>query len=204
MDELIPELLKPSQVHQILGNLLCERVPVRDLETILETLGDYADRTKDTTILTEYVRHALSRTISQPYRDASGTLHAITLDPALEDVLAGGFEFSDHGPIIKLTPQITEGVAHELARQAKKLLRAGHAPVVVCGSKVRPVLRHIAAGPLPKLTVLSLNEIPRDTRLQSLGQIPLNAVKMPMKQESGVRRQEAEGMVARPPAFATS
>ena len=188
VDELIPELLKPAQVHQILGNLLRERVPVRDLETILETLGDYADRTKDTTILTEYVRHALSRTICQPFRAASGTLHAITLDPALEDVLAGGFEFSDHGPIIKLTPQITEGVAHELARQSKKLLRAGHAPVVVCGSKVRPVLRHIVAGPLPKLAVLSLNEIPRDTRLQSHGQIPLNVVKLPRAQgrESGV------------------
>ncbi len=192
VDELIPEMLKPSQVHQILGNLLRERVPVRDLETILETLGDYADRTKDTTILTEYVRHALSRTICQPFRDASGTLHAITLDPALEDVLAGGFEFADHGPIIKLTPQITEGVAQELARQAKRLLRAGHSPVVVCGSKVRPILRHIAAGPLPKLAVLSLNEIPRDTRLQSHGQVPLNAVKLPRSQRSEVRGQKSE------------
>ena len=211
VDELIPELLTPSQVHQILGNLLRERVPVRDLETILETLSDYADRTKDTAILTEYVRHALSRTICQPFRDAGGTLHAITLDPALEDVLAGGFEFSDHGPIIKLTPQITEGVAHELARQVKKLLRAGHAPVVVCGPKVRPVLRHIAAGPLPKLAVLSLNEIPRDTRLQSHGQVPLNAVKVPRSQEtgrrsqgSGVSSQETATTVARPPALATS
>lgn len=195
VDELIPELLKPSQVHQILGNLLRERVPVRDLETILETLGDYADRTKDTTILTEYVRHALSRTICQPYRDASGTLAAITLDPALEDVLMGGFEFAESGPIIKLTPQITEGVTHELTRQVKKLLRAGQVPVVVCGPRVRPVLRHITAGPLPKLAVLSLNEIPRDTRLQSLGLIPLNAVKVPRRQGSESRSQKSEEMI---------
>lgn len=180
IDELIPDLLKPSQVHQVLSNLLSERVPVRDLETILETLGDYAERTKDTTILTEYCRHALSRVICQPFRDAHGTIHAITVDPALEDVLADGFEFSERGPIIKLTPQITEGVCRELARQVQKLTREGHPAVVVCGPRVRQALRRISAGPLPKVAILSLNEIPRDTTVRSTGRIPLNAVKTPI------------------------
>ncbi len=188
IDELIPDVLKPSHVHQVLSNLLRERVPVRDLETILETLGDYAERTKDTTILTEYARHALSRVICQPYRDSRGTIHAITVDPALEDVLANGFEFSERGPIVKLTPQVTEGVCRELARQIQKLSHKGLPPVVVCGPRVRQVLRYVTTGPLPKIAVLSLNEIPRDTNVRSVAQIPLNAIKIPIAMESGVRR----------------
>lgn len=179
VDELTSELLKPAQIHQVLGNLLRERVPVRDLETILETLGDHAARLRDPLLLTERVRQALGRTICQPYRDTRGTLRAVTLDPALEDVLANGIEFSEQGPVIRLTPQVIEGMTAELTRQAKKQLRSGTAPVVVCGARVRPVLRHIVAGPLPKLAVLSLEEIPRDTRLQSVGHVPLNAIKIP-------------------------
>ncbi len=180
VDELIPELLKPSHVHQVLTNLLRERVPVRDLETILETLGDYAERTKEIAILSEYVRHALSRTICQPYRDSQGVIHAITIDPALEDVLANGFEYGERGLIIKLTPQVVEGVCHELTRQAQKLVRAGLPTVAVCGPRVRQVLRQLTSGALPKLAVLSLNEIPRDTTIRSAGQVPLNAIKIPV------------------------
>ena len=102
VEELIPDVLKTSQVHQVLGNLLRERVPIRDLETILETLGDYADRTKDLGFLTEYVRHALSRhdlpAIPRPQaRTARG--HA---RPALEDILAAGFDYAERGLMIKL------------------------------------------------------------------------------------------------------
>lgn len=180
VDELIPDLLKPSHVHQVLTNLLRERVPVRDLETILETLGDYAERTKEIAILSEYVRHALSRTICQPYRDSQGVIHAITIDPALEDVLANGFEYGERGLIIKLTPQVVEGVCHELSRQAQKLVRADLPMVAVCGPRVRQVLRQLTSGSLPKLAVLSLNEIPRDTTIRSAGQVPLNAIKIPV------------------------
>ncbi len=179
--ELIPELLKPSHVHQILCNLLRERVPVRDLETILQTLGDYADRTKDLAILTEYSRHALSRTICQQYRDSSRTIRTITLDPALEDVLMGGFEFGERGLRVKLSPQVIEGVVQELTRQCNKLVRAGYPAVVVCAASVRPVLRQITQTTLPKLAVLSLQEITRDTLVQPQGQVPINAIKLPLK-----------------------
>jgi flagellar biosynthesis protein FlhA len=180
IDELVPTLLKPSQIHVVLANLLRERVPVRDLETILETLGNYAERTKDTTILTEYVRHALSRVICQSYRDSRGVIHAITLDPALEDALSSGFEFSESGPIVRLTPQVTEGVSHELARQVQKLTRQGLPAIVVTGPRTRAVLRHLSAATLPKVAILSLNEIPRDTSVRSAGQVPLNAIKVPV------------------------
>jgi flagellar biosynthesis protein FlhA len=190
VDELIPELLKPSHVHQILCNLLRERVPVRDLESILETLGDYADRTKDLAILTEYTRHALSRTICQQYRDSSRKLNAVTLDPALEDVLAGGFEFGERGLVVKLTPRVIDGVTHELARQANKLMRAGHPPVVVCTAQVRPLLRHITQTSLPKLAVLSLNEITRDTVVEPHGQVPINSIKIAPVRNTPHKRHE--------------
>ncbi|MCA9041600.1 MAG: flagellar biosynthesis protein FlhA, partial [Planctomycetaceae bacterium] len=110
VDELIPDMLKTHHVHQVLNNLLREQVPIRDLETILETLSNYADRTKDLGILTEYVRHSLARTICLQYRDRKRTLHVITLDPALEDILMAGFDYSERGLVIKLSPQVSEQV----------------------------------------------------------------------------------------------
>ena len=184
VEELIPELLKPSHVHQILCNLLRERVPVRDLETILRALGDYADRTKDLTILTEYARHSLSRTICQQYRDATRTLRAITLDPALDDVLMAGFDYGERGLRVKLAPQVIDGVVQELTRQSNKLVRAGYPPVVVCAPAIRPLLRQITSSKLPKLVVLSLNEITRDTHVVPQGQVPIHAIKLPPKRES--------------------
>ncbi|MDX1969172.1 MAG: flagellar biosynthesis protein FlhA, partial [Planctomycetaceae bacterium] len=177
VEELIPELLKPAQLHQILGNLLRERVPIRDLETILETLGEYADRTKDLGILTEYARHSLSRAICQQYRDSQRVLHVVTLEPALEDVLAQGFDFSERGLIIKLSPQVSEAVTNELSKQLQKLVKAGKPPVVLCSPQIRAGLRQITHAQLPKLAVLSLNEITRDTAVEPHGSVPLNILR---------------------------
>ena len=177
VDELIPDLLKLSQVHAVLGNLLRERVPIRDLEVILETLSEYADRTKDLTILTEYARHSVSRTICQQYRDAKRTMHVITLDPALEDVLAAGFEFGERGFHVKLSPQVAESVTNELSKQLQQVVKLGHPPVVLCSPQVRAGLRQITALALPKLAVLSLNEVTRDTAVEPHGQVPLSAVR---------------------------
>jgi flagellar biosynthesis protein FlhA len=172
VDELIPDVLKTPQVHQVLNNLLRERVPIRDLETILETLGDFSDKTKDLGFLTEYVRHALSRTLCQQYRDRNRVLHVVTLDPALEDILAAGFDYTERGLIIKLSPQVAERVTMGLADQLARLVSAGHSPVVVCSNpQIRPGLKHITSVSIPRLAVLSLVEITRDTQVESLGQV---------------------------------
>ncbi len=175
VEELIPDVLKPAQVHQVLGNLLRERVPVRDLETILETLGDYADRTKDLGILTEYVRHSLSRTICQQYRDKQRVLHVVTLDPALEDVLAAGFDYTERGLHIKLSPQTSDLITGEISQQLKRLVDLGHPPVVLCSPQIRAGLKQITATSMPKLAVLSLNEVTRDTTVEPHGQVNLPA-----------------------------
>ena len=171
VEELIPDVLKTAQVHQVLTNLLRERVPIRDLETILETLGDYADRTKDLGILTEYVRHSLARTICQTYRDQDRVLHVVTLDPALEDVLAAGFDYGERGLVIKLSPQVAEAAARAIADKLERLDTAGFPPVVVCSPQVRAGLKQITSATLPRMAVLSLNEVTRDTEVESLGQV---------------------------------
>lgn len=177
VEDLIPDLLKTHHVHQILGNLLRERIAIRDLETILQTLSDYADRTKDLTILTEYVRHALSRTICQQYRDNTRTLHVVTIDPALEDILAGGFDFTDRGLLVKLSPQVSDAVTRELVNQLPKLTGKGFSPIVLCSPQIRAGLRQITASALPKLVVMSLNEVTRDTNIESHGQLSVDSIK---------------------------
>jgi flagellar biosynthesis protein FlhA len=176
IEELIPDLLKVPQVHQVLNNLLREQVPVRDLETILETLGQFADRTKDLGILTEYVRNSLARTICQRLRDKNRVLHVITLDPALEDVLAAGFDYSERGLVIKLSPQVSEAVTRAVAAELKQLVSLGRLPIVLCSPQVRAGLKQITSSAIPKLSVLSLNEITRDTDVESVGQVSVDAL----------------------------
>ncbi|MBC7821102.1 MAG: FHIPEP family type III secretion protein [Planctomycetaceae bacterium] len=168
VDELVPSLLKPALVHQVLEHLLRERVPIRDLETILETLADYAGRTQNPVLLTEYVRSALARAICQRHRDAQRVLHVLTLDPDLEDLIAAGVDFNDTGLIVKLSLATSDAIRQSLT----EMLAATEASLVLTTtSAVRLGLRHITATEFPRLTILSLNDISRDTQVESLGQI---------------------------------
>ena len=98
LEEVIPTQIKPGELQKVMQNLLkSERVPVRDLETIIETLGDYAGRTKDLDVLTEYVRSSLARTICKQYVDDRDRLWCLTLDPALEELVFGHIERNDRG-----------------------------------------------------------------------------------------------------------
>jgi flagellar biosynthesis protein FlhA len=169
VDELVPSLLKTAQVHQVLENLLHERVPIRDLETILETLADHASHTQNTVLLTESVRSALARTICQRHRDDQRVLRVLTLDVDLEDLIAAGVQFTDNGLVVKLSLPTSDAIRHSLSES----LNATEASIVLAtSSSVRLGLRHIAGTAFPRLTVLSLNEILRDTQVESLGQVP--------------------------------
>ncbi|QDV29900.1 Flagellar biosynthesis protein FlhA [Planctopirus ephydatiae] len=196
LEDLVPDVLKIGVIHQVLANLLRERIPIKDLETILETLGDYIDRTKDIAILTEYVRHSLSRTICQQYRDSQRTLHVVTLEPAVEDTLSAGIEFTERGMLVKLSPQIVESFTQELAKQLEKLVQFGRPPVLLCGPQLRAGVRQMTSSTLPRLAVISLNEITRDTAVEPHGVIGIAAIRparpnmMPAQQAdlTGARR----------------
>ncbi len=159
VQELVPETVKPGQLQKVLSNLLRERVPVRDLETILETLGDWIERTQDLDVLTEYVRHALARTICQQYKDVEGRLWCITLDPAMEDTINAHIELSERGTSVTIPPQVARELVKTIAEQLQRLVAGGHPPVVLCSPPVRSPVRRLVEAALPNVAVLGYNEI---------------------------------------------
>jgi flagellar biosynthesis protein FlhA len=177
VDEVIPGVLKPGEVQRVLQNLLRERVPVRDLETIVETLGDWASRTKDAEILTEYARNALARTIGSQYRDASGVIHCVTLDPATEDYIQANIQRSDAGSVLTVPPERQAALVQAIRRQVEAAgPSAGGATVVVlCNPTVRAATRRLIEPLLPLTPVLGLNEIVRGIEVQAHGVISLEA-----------------------------
>jgi flagellar biosynthesis protein FlhA len=168
VEELIPGQMKLVEVQQILQMLLREQIPIRQLSPILETLGEYAGRTKDPALLTEYVRHRLARSICSRYRDKEGRLFVVTLDPALEDRIRAGIEHSDRGLFIRMSPQAVEATCRVIGAEVEKLSLASHPPVVLVSPQIRAGLKQMTAAQLPRLVVLSYNEITRDTRIESL------------------------------------
>lgn len=170
LEEVNPEKLKSSVMHTVLRNLLTERVPIRDLETILQTIVDNADRITNLSILTEYVRTALSRTICLKYRDHQRQINVVSLDPVLEDFLRSRMDFDQFGVNCKLNPQETEAVLAGLQRELKTLTDIGQPPVVITTApQVRAGLRQLSSRTMPKLAFLCLNEITADTQIKSRG-----------------------------------
>ncbi len=169
VEELIPGQMKLSEVQQVLQMLLREEVPIRQLALILETLGDYAGRTKDPVWLTEYARHRLARTICTRYRDAENRLSVVTLDPALEDRVAAGIEHNERGLFIRMSPPAIETTCNLIAAEMEKLTRSGHKPILLVSPQIRPGVKQMTTAHLPRLIVLSYNEVTRDTKIESLG-----------------------------------
>jgi flagellar biosynthesis protein FlhA len=171
VDELIPGVMKLTEVQQVLQMLLRELVPIRQLGSILEVLGDYGHRTKDAVLLTEYVRHRLARTICTKYRDKNRNLHVITLDPALEDKIRSGFDHNEQGVFIRMSPQAVESICRMISAEAEKLVTAGHPPIALVSPQIRAALKQMTA---PQLSVLSYNEITRDTKIDSMAMVSEN------------------------------
>jgi len=171
VEELIPGVLKISEVQQVLHLLLREDVPIRQLSIILETLGDFATKTKDPLWLCEYVRHRLARTISTRYRDRDGRLHVMALDPGMEDRIAAGVEHNERGLFVRMSPQAIDITCEQIQEGVKKLVTTGHHPVVLASPRIRPALRQMTAATMPRLKILSYNEITQDTKIESHGVI---------------------------------
>jgi flagellar biosynthesis protein FlhA len=169
VEEVIPSQIKPGELQKVLHNLLRERVPVRDLETILETLGEWASRTKDLEVLTEAVRHGLARTICNQYRDEQNIIHCVTMDPQLEDTINGYVERNERGSFLTLPPQLARQIAENIATAVAKLMQQGFHGVVLCSPQVRAHVRKLIESSLPAVAVLSYNEITRGMNVESVG-----------------------------------
>lgn len=169
VDELIPGVMKLGEVQQVLQMLLREQVPIRQLSLVLETLGDYASRTKDPVWLTEYARHRLARTLCTRYRDAENKMYVVTLDPAFEERIAAGIEHNERGLFVRMSPQAIESTCALISADVTKLTQMHHSPILLVSPQIRPGLKQMTAANLPNLIVLSYNEITRDTRIESVG-----------------------------------
>lgn len=167
VDELIPSHLTLGGVQRVLQNLLRERVPINDLVTILDTLLDYAPSIKDTEMLTEYVRQALSRYITRQYATQDGSIPVLTLDPKFERILsqtveAGGAISPD------IVSKLIRGVENVLG---KDKLKGGIQPIILCSTQVRRFLRRLVEKFLPSVVVLSNAEISPSARLYTIGMV---------------------------------
>jgi flagellar biosynthesis protein FlhA len=177
IEEVIPNLLKAGQVQHVLQNLLRERVPIRDLETILETLGDWAGKTQDTEVLTEYARNGLARTICSQYRDEAGVIHCVTLDPTTEDYIQANIQRLEHGSALTIPPDRQSELARKIKEQIERAAASagGRSVVVLCSPQVRGWVRRLCEPLLPQTAVLGLNEIIRGIAVQAHGVVSLDA-----------------------------
>ena len=172
MDEVVPDLLNVGEIQKVLANLLRERISIRDMSTILEVLADYGRATKDTEILTEYVRHAMARHITQQ-NVQNGTLPCITLDPALENRIAGGVQRTEHGSYVSLDPDSMQRLVTALNAELPKLTNMGYQPIVLTSPAVRLYFRKLVERSVPGLIVLSHAEIDQSVEIQILGVVKI-------------------------------
>ena len=168
VDEVVPNLLTVGEVQKVLANLLHERISIRDMSTILEVLADYGAATKDTDILTEYVRHTMARHITQQ-NVQNGILPCITLDPALENKIAGGVQRTEHGSYVSLDPDSMQKLLTVLQEELNKLTDQGYQPIVLTSPTVRPYFRNLVERSISGLIVLSHAEIEQNVEIQILG-----------------------------------
>ena len=171
VDELTPKLLGLGEIQKVLQNLLREGISIRDLLTVLETLADYAGTTRDTDILTEYVRQALKRAISIKYFPSNETSSVVTLDPKIEQEIMGSVKQTETGAFLNLDPQRSRAIVDSVGREISKLENLGKTPIVITSPIVRMYFKRLTEDYYRDLVVVSYNEIESNVELQSVGMV---------------------------------
>jgi flagellar biosynthesis protein FlhA len=183
VEDLIPGVVKPSDLQKILQALLRERVAIRDLETIIETLAEWIPHTKDHDVLVEYVRNGLRRAICAQFSEVDergrAKLRCVTMDPALEDIISGYIDRNPSGTTFTIPPQLANRVARAVAESARPLVEAARKVVVLASPSVRAQVRQILEPHIADVAVLGYNEVVRGTDVESVGLVQLNSAPMP-------------------------
>jgi len=171
IDELVPKLLGIGEIQKVLQNLLEEGISIRDLVTIFETLADHAAVTRDTDILTEYVRQSLKRAISGKYFPPNEVTNVITLDPKVEQEIMGAVKNTEQGSYLSLDPARTKAIMDSLGEELKKLEDMGKNPIVITSPIVRLYFKKLASDYYKDIIVISYNEVESNIELQSVGMV---------------------------------
>ncbi|MCB2182898.1 MAG: flagellar biosynthesis protein FlhA [Desulfobulbaceae bacterium] len=173
VEELVPGLLPLGGVQKVLQNLLRERVSIRDLLTICETLADFAPMGKNPEILTEYVRQKLSRSISSVLTEDDGTLPVLTLATSIEDLIRESVQNTEQGSFLSLDPNMGQKIVEAIQMAVDKVSQEGYQPILISTPVIRRHLRKLIERFMPQVVVLSHNELTSQAKIQSLGTIEI-------------------------------
>ncbi|MBW1706335.1 MAG: flagellar biosynthesis protein FlhA [Deltaproteobacteria bacterium] len=174
VEELVPNLLSLGNVQKVLQNLLQEQISIKDMLTIVETLADYAPYTKDPELLTEYVRHKLSRSIVSPYIGEDGVLKLITMAQDVEDVLLKGIQKTEHGSYLSIDPKVADPIITSIKKESEKAMAINVQPILMTSPTIRRHLKKMVEYFVPSLMVLSQSELLGDMRFKSIGEVSLS------------------------------
>ena len=175
VEELVPDVLNLGMIMKVLQNLMKEGVSIRDLRTILETMADYAPGTQDTDIITEYVRHALSRTICSDLA-IDGTIPVITLARPAEDAIRNSIQHKGSGSFLTLNPEIAQRILDGIGKIISTTNFGGNnRPALLAAPQIRPYVRSLTERYFPSLAIISHNEVSPDLKIQSLGTVTIDA-----------------------------
>ncbi|MFH1891331.1 MAG: flagellar biosynthesis protein FlhA [Candidatus Zixiibacteriota bacterium] len=173
IDGVIPEIVSLGVLHKVMQNLLEERVPIRDMQSILEVIADYGEATKDPDVLSEYSRLALRRTITNMFLNPEGKINVFTLDPNVEKILTDSVQAQKSGLTFVLPPEVSERILQKVTVEAEKLASAGEIPLALVPANLRLALRRLLASVRPTVSVLSYNEIIPEIEVYSVAIIGL-------------------------------
>ena len=171
VEELVPKTLGLGEIQKVLQNLLREGISIRDLLTILETLADYAPTTRDTDVLTEYVRQSLKRAISTKYFPANETTSVATLDPKVEQEIMGSVKQTETGAFLNLDPSRSKAIIDSVGKEIRKLENLGKTPIIITSPIVRMYFKRLTEDYFKDLVVVSYNEVESNVELQSVGMV---------------------------------
>ncbi|MGE5844936.1 MAG: flagellar biosynthesis protein FlhA [Syntrophaceae bacterium] len=169
VEELVPKVVSAGTIHRVLQRLLRERISIRDLLTVLETLADYAPLTKNIDILTGYVRQALARTITKQYRDSEGNISVVMLSPEIEDKISHSVQHTEFESYLTVDPNWVQKVVRSVQKYIGTFTSRGLQPIVLCSPGARIHFRKVLEKFIPNTIVLSHNEITHDVNIKSLG-----------------------------------
>jgi flagellar biosynthesis protein FlhA len=175
IEEINAETLPIGTIQKVLQNLLSEGIPIRDMVTILEALLDYSRVTKNVDVLTEYVRHSLSETIARLYQDDNGVIHAIQLDPRIEEIITQALQQgASQTQTLGLPPNLVRAINNSVEENVEIAKGLGYAPVVICSATVRLYFYRLIHSSFPDVSVISYTELPTDVDIEIIGRIKIN------------------------------
>jgi len=175
VEELVPTLLPLGAVVKVLQNLLREKVPIRDMLTILETLADWAPIQKNMDMLTEHVRQALSRTITKMHQSQDGSLVTVTLGRSVEALVADSIHRTEQGDYLALPPDLAHRMINALSKELEQFQTIQTQPVILCSSEIRMHFKKFLDRFLPSISVLSFNEILNNVQVRSLSTVEISS-----------------------------